>query len=94
MLSTGAGWLVRSVTPLAACAAVPLAPTYAYLAAHTRLRNLQALAAAVRPPGSELLGFDPSGDGEAVVSTADVESAGRWPSSCRACRTSWTTSPR
>jgi uncharacterized protein YukE len=59
----------------ASCAAMPLAPTYAYLAARTRLRNLQALAAAIRPPGSELLGFDPSGDGEAVVSTADVERA-------------------
>ncbi len=49
--------------------------TYAHLSARARLLRLQALAAAVRPPGTQLLLFDPNGDGEAVVSTADVQSS-------------------
>jgi hypothetical protein len=58
-----------------AYAETPLAANYAHLAARARLRNLQALAASVRPAGSQLLVFDPSGDGEAVDSTADVETS-------------------
>jgi hypothetical protein len=45
------------------------------LAAASRLRTLRSLAAAVAPAGSQLLLFDPSGDGEAVVSTADVQTS-------------------
>ncbi len=39
-----------------------------------RLRELQALCDVLRGRGKELLVFDPLGDGQAVVSTGDVES--------------------
>jgi hypothetical protein len=58
-----------------AYAAIPLARNLEHLAARTRLRRLQALSAAVRPSGSQLLLFDTGGDGKAVVATADVETS-------------------
>lgn len=56
-----------------AFAATPLAVPFAYLAASARLEKLQALAEAIRPAGSQLLLFDPTGDGRAVIATADVQ---------------------
>jgi Alpha/beta hydrolase len=53
----------------------PLYETYAHETARSRLLRLKALAAAVAPPGTQLLLFDASGDGEAVVATADVETS-------------------
>ncbi len=58
-----------------AFAAVPAAALYARLTAQARLQRLQALAEAVRPAGTQLLLFDPRGDGEAVISTANVETS-------------------
>ncbi len=59
----------------AAFAAVPGAAMFARLTARARLQRLQSLAAAVRPAGTQLLLFDPRGDGEAVISTANVETS-------------------
>jgi hypothetical protein len=42
-------------------------------AAATRLAALRALTQTLQAPGSELLEFDPSGDGRAVVASADVD---------------------
>ena len=58
-----------------AYAHAPLYLTYAHETARTRLLRLNALVAAVAPPGTQLLLFDPHGDGEAVVATADVEAS-------------------
>jgi hypothetical protein len=58
-----------------ASARVPKREFLARRAAADRVTALQSLAAAVRLPGSQLLVFDPTGDGEAVVSTAAVESS-------------------
>ncbi|HEX4432541.1 MAG TPA: alpha/beta hydrolase [Frankiaceae bacterium] len=49
--------------------------SYAHQAARTRLIRLKALAAALAPPGTQLLLFDASGDGEAVVATGNVETS-------------------
>jgi Alpha/beta hydrolase len=56
-------------------ARTPVYDTYAHEFARSRLRRLEALAVAVRPAGRQLLVFDPSGDGEAAVSTASVETS-------------------
>jgi hypothetical protein len=56
-------------------AQAPLYATYAHEVARTRLLRLKALASAVAVPASQLLLFDPRGDGEAVVATADVETS-------------------
>jgi hypothetical protein len=57
--------------PLSTLAHAALGPS----AASRRLAALQAIDASLRRPGSELLVFDGSGDGQAVVSTGDVEHA-------------------
>jgi pimeloyl-ACP methyl ester carboxylesterase len=42
--------------------------------ANSRLRALKALTLTIQQPGSELLAFDASGEGQAVVASGDVDS--------------------